>query len=213
MTDNRWDLHYTKEKSELVYPDENLVRLLKKRLSGQPHSSIIAVDLGCGSGRHLGLLNDLSVAHAIGLDSSTHALRLAQKRFPRRLVRADISGLPLKDSAADIAIAWGSLHYGEKERLPALLGEIMRILAPGGHLFATLRSSRDTYLKKGRHLGNDVWVTSLDDLDGSIVSFYTEDELVRSMSKFGKVEYGLIERTLVGDIGVVISHWVVHAVK
>jgi SAM-dependent methyltransferase len=213
MTENRWDIHYTKDKSELLYPDENLVRLLKKKLSGQPKASITAVDLGCGSGRHLALLNDLEVDCAIGLDTSTHALRLAQKRFPRRLVHADITGLPLKDAAVDIAIAWGSLHYGTKERLPSMLGEIMRILASGGHLFATLRSSRDTHLKKGKHLGNDVWITSLDDLDGSIVSFYTEDELIRYMSIFGKVEYGLIERTLVGDIGSVISHWVVHAVK
>ena len=74
MKEASWETHYTAGKSELLYPDENLVRLLKKnRLLGSP-GDLTAVDLGCGSGRHLRLLSDLGITRVIGLDASYNAL-------------------------------------------------------------------------------------------------------------------------------------------
>ncbi|OHD70190.1 MAG: hypothetical protein A2W19_05225 [Spirochaetes bacterium RBG_16_49_21] len=214
MAGKTWDDHYASEKAGLRYPDENLVRLLTKELSRlKKPLPLTAVDIGCGSGRHLKLLSDLGIGYVLGLDSSSNALRMAKKRFSWPLLLADASNIPLKDASADIAVAWGSLHYGRKEQLPVMLGEIERILARKGHLFATLRSIRDTHLKTGKHLGNDVWMTRLDDISGSVVSFYSEDELIRAFSLFTEFKFGLMERTLVGDTSALISHWVVHAVK
>ena len=53
-----WNKHYTREKSILTYPDENLVRLLKNYLNKKNTSELNAVDIGCGSGRHVSLLKD-----------------------------------------------------------------------------------------------------------------------------------------------------------
>jgi len=202
------------DKSDIRYPDENLVRLLKKNISGyEKNAPLTAIDLGCGSGRHLKLLNELRIGRIIGLDSSFNALLLSKKRFNGFLVAGDNRHIPIKDGSADFVIAWGSLHYNRKETLPLMLGEIVRVLVPDGHLFATLRTSRDTYLKTGKHLGNNTWATNLNDINGTIVSFYSEDELTRAFSAFGKFEFGLMERTLVGDTRAMISHWVVHAIK
>jgi ubiquinone/menaquinone biosynthesis C-methylase UbiE len=212
--DRNWNSHYSNEKSDIQYPDENLVRLLKKNLpQTATHPSITAIDLGCGSGRHLKLLCDLRIGRIIGLDPSLNALLLSRTRFSGHLLIGDNRQLPIRNAAVDIVIAWGSLHYGRKEELPKMLGEISRILAPGGHLFATLRTNRDTYLKKGRHIGNDTWITGLADINGTIASFYREEELTHEFSLFGTLEYGLAERTLVGNTGSLISHWVVHAIK
>ena len=94
-----------------------------------------------------------------------------------------------------------------------MLSGIRRILRPGGQFLATLRCSRDTYLKKGRHLGNDTWVTDLKDIKGSMASFYNEPELRKELSIFGEFTYALMERTLMGDLSSLISHWVIHARK
>jgi SAM-dependent methyltransferase len=205
-----WDGHYTAGKSELLYPDENLVRLVTKFLAGRGSEALTALDMGCGTGRHLKLLDDLGVAVAAGMDISHRGL-VVSRHFSSTLFRADNRSLPLKSDSIDIAIAWGSLHYASKDDLAVMISEILRVVRPGGRLFATLRSSRDTHLKKGSHLGNDTWITDLADIEGSLVSFYREDEVRNSFATFASCEIGLIERSLMGDLSRVLSHWVIDA--
>jgi SAM-dependent methyltransferase len=213
MKNKSWDLHYTRDKSFLLYPDENLVRLIKKNI---PTENIInpdfnSIDIGSGSGRHLKLLKNLDVKNIIGLDISLEGLQLSKKHLPLPYIQNDIKNLSFKDNSFDLIIAWGALHYDYKNNLIIMLNEIKRILKPGGFLFATLRSARDKYLKKGNHLGNDQWQTDLNDLDGSIVSFFTEDELKNHFKIFPNFEYGLLERSIIGDTSKIISHWVISA--
>jgi len=208
----QWQAHYTKEKSELRYPDENLVRLLASYLKGRDAVEVSAVDIGCGSGRHLNLLKDFNIHKIIGIDNSPGALSIAANT-QSPLIAGDNRALPLKNESADIIIAWGSLHYSHKNELPVMINEILRVLKTGGCLFATLRSSRDTLMRRGTHLGNDVWETSLNDIAGATVSFFSENELDACFSPFFRMQYGLIERTLVGDTGSLISHWVINAEK
>jgi ubiquinone/menaquinone biosynthesis C-methylase UbiE len=209
-----WEMHYANDKSVLAYPDENLVRMVKKNLPEMDDPSrLLAVDCGCGSGRHLKFLSDIGIAHAIGIDASYNALVISRSQCPGAMLQGTNKYLPLKNETADIVIAWGSLHYNNKYDCIAMLEEIQRIIKIGGCLFATLRSSRDTYLKKGRHLGNDIWITDLQDLDGSIASFYNESELKTAFSIFSDFSYGLIERTVIGDLSSLISHWVIQARK
>lgn len=213
MKDASWETHYTAGKSELLYPDENLVRLLRKnRLLAVP-AGLTAVDLGCGSGRHLRLLADLGVSRIVGLDASFNALVISRRQCPGPLLQGNNLHLPLKSGSADIVIAWGSLHYNNKYDLIAMLEEVLRVLKPGGYLFATLRSGRDTCLRRGKHLGNDTWITDLDDISGSTASFYSEEEVKVSFSIFRGFTYGLMERTIMGDITKLISHWVIEARK
>ena len=94
-----------------------------------------------------------------------------------------------------------------------MVNELLRITAAGGVLFATLRRDNDTYLRTGEHLGNNVWRTKLDDLEGSTVSFYSEDEVENIFSGFGGLKIGFMERSIVGDTSKVISHWVISARK
>lgn len=209
-----WDTHYNRDRSALLYPDENLLRMLRKHLQTLPHTTgLIAADLGCGSGRHIMLLENLGIESVIGIDISHEALRLCKDAGIPYLCRADNEHLPLKSDSFDVVITWGSLHYGPKEDLPVMLDEIVRILKKGGQLFGTLRTERDTYMKQGKHLGNDVWITNLDDIENSTVSFYSETELQSALNVFKECQYGLMERTLVGDIQSRISHWMFRAEK
>jgi ubiquinone/menaquinone biosynthesis C-methylase UbiE len=209
----KWEEHYTRERSVLSYPDENLVRMLHRHLNSiGTMNSLKAVDLGCGSGRHLKLLVESGISSVTGIDNSFNALRICRKNYSS-LLQSDNLDLPIKEKSIDIAVAWGSLHYNHKRELPRMIDEIMRILKPGGVLFATLRSERDTLMKKGKHLGNDVWQTNLDDIEGSLVSFFSESELNEYFCRFSSLNYGIMERSIIGDTGKLVSHWVIFAEK
>ena len=211
-----WNNHYTKTKSVLVYPDENLVRMIKAFLSGKTQEdteSISAIDLGCGTGRHLKLLKESCIENIVGLDTSMNALTICKELYSSMLLQADNKSLPFKNFAFDLVVSWGSLHYCVKDLLAEQIAEIFRIMNNGARFFGTLRSERDTYLKNGRHIGNDTWITDLNDIKNSVVSFYSEKELNAALSIFNKFEYGIIERTVMGSMQKRISHWIFWAEK
>ncbi len=207
-----WDRHYARERSNLRYPDENLLRLVHKKASGLA-SKGVALDLGCGSGRHLPILAEAGFDTVAGSDISMDALILARRASESPLVLSDNTRLPLKGDSVDLAVSWGSLHYSDKAGMKLMLAEIHRVLRPGGVLLASLRSSDDTCLKRGRHLGDNVWITDLHDLEGSKVSFYSEAEIPDCFSLFGTCSFGFTKRSIVGDRDSVIAHWVITAEK
>ena len=211
MNSSEWNLHYTRGKSVLNYPDENLVRMLSHELAARGTNKLRALDTGCGSGRHLFLLKDRGIDFAAGSDYSLNALDICRNAGEKLLINCDNRALPFRDSSFDIVIAWGSLHYSLKEDTHSMVNELLRITAPGGVLLATLRRDNDTYLRTGEHLGNNVWRTKLHDIAGSTVSFYSEDEVKDIFSGFSGLKLGFMERSIVGDTSKVISHWVVSA--
>ena len=211
-TRDRWNGHYRKSRSVLHYPDENLVRMLSASLPDFPaRSGLRALDLGCGTGRHLRLLLEMGITGPIAADYSLNALTACRELYPVPLLCAENSSIPLTAECIDVLIAWGSLHYGDKSGTAGQLGEIHRVLRPGGFCFCTLRTDRDSYLRRGREIGNNVWETSLGDLESALVSFFSEDELAPLFSAFSRFEYGLMERSRPGDTGRIISHWYIHA--
>jgi len=212
MNKKDWNSHYNKSRSDLAFPDENLVRLLSGKLAQtEERKNLKAIDIGCGSGRHLMLLNNYGLNDVYGTDYSLNALELSRHIKPSALINCNNKNLPFSDGSFDIAIAWGSLHYADKTDFALMLNETHRILKKGGSLFATLRNERDSYLKTGTHLGEGTWRTELDDLSGTTVSFFTEDEVKKYFSIFRKCSYGWMERTILGDTSKVISHWVISA--
>ncbi len=208
-----WQDHYRRNRSQLSYPDENLVRLLCKAF--QENSSWqdpVALDLGCGSGRHLSLLEKFGFSTILGTDNSLRALEIS-KNFPAYLFQGDNRAIPVKGESCNLVVAWGSLHYSTKEDFNTMLREIYRILKPGGLLLGTLRTDQDTYLKTGEHLGNNVWRTDLKDISGTLASFYDENELKKFCSIFDSLEYGIAERSPIGKTSAIISHWIFYAKK
>ncbi len=212
MKMNEWNSHYKKNKSVLSYPDENLVRLIAGKLKKAGNKDKLnAIDIGCGSGRHISLLRESGIPEVFGSDYSLNALNICSEAGFHNLINCDNKSLPFRNETFDIAVAWGSLHYSTKEEMRFMLGETKRVIKKGGTLFATLRRDNDTYLKTGDHLGNNTWKTGLDDLTGGVVSFFSEEELKDIFSIFGIFSYGWMERTIIGDISKVISHWIISA--
>src|SRR6056297_3312648 len=169
MKMNEWEHHYHRDRSLLLYPDEQLIRMLKPFVEASTNPSVLrAVDLGCGT----------------GIDLSHSALVTCGKHIPGWYLQSSIDQMPFTTNSIHLAIAWGSLHYTGKENTPVMLDEIHRILRPGGILFGTLRSYRDTHTRRGRHIGNNTWETDRVDIHGASMSFFDEEELTSLFSIF-----------------------------
>ncbi len=213
MKNNRWENHYKKSKSSLAYPDENLVRLLNPYLRSRKPEKLTALDMGCGSGRHLRLFSDMGIQKIFGSDYSIEGLRHSQRFQEAHLINSWNAALPFKDGTFDIVVSWGSLHYSHKDETGDMIREAWRILKGGGVFLGTLRSERDSYLKRGKELGNNTWATDLEDLSGAVVSFFSFQELNELFQDFGCPRFGIMERSPLGKIDSIISHWFFSVMK
>jgi SAM-dependent methyltransferase len=92
------------------------------------------LDLGCGPGNMLDVLG----AHGdvFGSDYSGEALRFCRERGYTRLFQADFHDLPVRDGCFDLITCCDVLEHLAHDR--RALGELARILAPGGLLVATV---------------------------------------------------------------------------
>lgn len=89
------------------------------------------LDLACGSGRYLAHLRGHGAAQLMGLDLSAPMLARA-KTVTLNLAQADLRALPLPSASADLIVC--GLAVGHVADLPRALGEMARVLAPGGAL-------------------------------------------------------------------------------
>jgi SAM-dependent methyltransferase len=91
-------------------------------------------DLGCGPGLVTAYLHSLGL-DVFGVDLSAGMLAVARREYPElRFDEGQMTGLALPDGALGGIVAWYSLIHTPAERLPAVLAEFHRLLAPGGHL-------------------------------------------------------------------------------
>lgn len=105
-------------------------------LRSLPAPGRLTLDIGCGEGR---LTRDLAALghRAVGIDLSPSMVAAAREADPEgEYVEADAAKLPFDDGVADLAIAFMSLM--DMDDMPAALGEIDRVLCPGGLLLATV---------------------------------------------------------------------------
>jgi SAM-dependent methyltransferase len=101
-----------------------------------PAPGRLTVDVGCGEGR-LGRVLARSGHHVVGIDASmTSARAAASHPDGHPVVVADAIRLPLPAAAADLAVAFMSLHdFDDPETAVA---EVARVLVPAGRLCIAL---------------------------------------------------------------------------
>ncbi|MCC5816510.1 MAG: class I SAM-dependent methyltransferase [Leptospira sp.] len=200
-TQEVWNSHYTKLKSKLTFPDENLVRILS-RIDPNLEEKGSALDLGCGSGRHSVLLDSMGWK-TTGLDYTKESIHLLNELAPHiKGIVSEAPPYPFADKSFDVVVAWGVLHYNSDEMIAQILQEIKRILKRDGYFIGTVRSQKDTLLSVDKNQE-----MNLNDLKGGYVQLFDESKLRNILNMFGDVQIGYMERTLLGNMEKIISHY------
>lgn len=98
------------------------------------------MDLGTGTGALLVAMAELG-HRVVGLDRSTGMLAVAAGRFQGRVLRADVSMLPVRDRSLGAVTAVWLLHLFGPAEVTRIVGEVARVLAPGGVFVSTVDKS------------------------------------------------------------------------
>ncbi|VDM83067.1 unnamed protein product [Strongylus vulgaris] len=108
---------------------------VKKFMKSIAHYSVV-YDIGCGNGKYL-LPNDDLIK--IGCDMSQMLCNIVYSKG-RMVVRADALSLPFREGA-DAVLSIAVLHHmATLERRQKMIGEILRVLKPGGRACITVWS-------------------------------------------------------------------------
>ena len=100
-------------------------------------------DVGCGPGHVTAYLRDRGV-DAFGIDLSPEMVALAREANPD--LRFDVGDMGVLDVATGSlagVLANYSIIHTPPDVLPAVLGELSRVLAPGGHLLVSFQALAD----------------------------------------------------------------------
>jgi len=124
-----------------VYPHrdheeaEEAVDLLVDRLETTPGTRVL--DLACGAGRHLRVLQDRGLA-AMGLDLSLPLLQEARREVPEAtLLRGDMRSLPFRSASFGLVASFFTSfgYFDDETQDRRVLAEIGRVLTPDGAVF------------------------------------------------------------------------------
>lgn len=102
-----------------------------------PREGMAVLDVGCGTGLHLRLYGGHG-CRLYGVDSSESMLSVARRRLgdAADLRLGDASALPFEDRSFDLVICMLVLHEMGGKARSAALGEMGRVLKPGGRVLA-----------------------------------------------------------------------------
>jgi tellurite methyltransferase len=169
-------------------------------LRGNIGAGMRVLDAGCGYGRNLvHLLREGCEVYALDGDPEgvEHVRRLAESLgagLPDANFRVGaIERMPFADGLADVVICNSVLHFArDEDHFRAMLGELWRVLRPGGLLFCRLGSRIGMDFER---LGGNVYRVG----DGSAWYLVDEEMLLELTEELNGVMVDPLKTTVVQD--------------
>ncbi|XP_046565947.1 alkylated DNA repair protein alkB homolog 8-like [Haliotis rubra] len=122
-------------------------------IHSQPTGTLLA-DIGCGNGKYLGVNTNI---YELGSDRSVNLASICQARnFP--VFVGDVLSIPLRSDVFDVCLCIAVIHHlSTQARRQRAVGELLRILRPGGQLLIYVwameqerKQVKSKYLKEGK---------------------------------------------------------------
>ena len=107
---------------------------------GGPMDGGVALEIGCGRGVSAELIQQVFGADSVDMfDLDLRMIKLTQRRLQRRAIdgrawTADATAIPVADATYDAVFDFGIVHHVPAWRQAVM--EIVRVLKPGGRLYA-----------------------------------------------------------------------------
>lgn len=202
---NQWAAFYGGGNGNL-YPDENLIRLVKGRYAEIPRSGRV-IDVGFGRGANLIMLAQTGFeSHGLEVcQESIDAARELATQLGIHLQLGLLTGteLPYQDSYFDIVVSWNAVYYyGTRSIVAAAIDEFRRVLRPGGVLLMSVIHPNSCMVRRiSEDLGDGTRridkAADYDDRCGMMI-FYdgTSSGWRQLLSGFGEVQEGYAEADL-----------------
>lgn len=93
------------------------------------------LDAGCGPGHWTDLLSTQEQCDVVGVDASARFVSSARERFPHvTFLVADLVALPIATASLGGVLAWFSIIHALPADVPQMMGELARVIEPGGSL-------------------------------------------------------------------------------
>lgn len=156
------------------------------------------LDLGSGTGRHTVMLAQGGF-EVYGLDVSASGLRLTQEWLDQHGLSATLAlgdvyaPLPYADDFFDAVVSVQVIHHARLSVIEQAIGEIERVLRPGGLVFVTVATVR----RQAEHFEEiepNTWLPLDGDEKGLIHYFFTESQARQSFGHFDLLDLHLDTR-------------------
>ncbi len=143
MNEQPWYRRWFGDAYKQLYPHRDLeqaelqVDIVLRELPVTPEWRIL--DIGCGAGRHLGVLRRKGFRKCLGVDLSLALLRDARSGG-LAVARADMRGLPFRPHGFDLVTSFFTSfgYFATFAEDVATFGQFASLLKPGGFLFLDL---------------------------------------------------------------------------
>jgi len=154
--------------NKLLYPNERVVAFLAKNYRDiENNESLKALDIGCGSGRHINLLLDYGI-NAFGVDHAEEACKRSSEIIKDRNVEGEIYCGDFSNhydkETFDIVICLGAIFYRQIQFIQKDLSDIYRIMKKDGRMIIDFRTNEDCLYGKGKKI--DDYTFLLDESSG-----------------------------------------------
>ena len=184
----------------LNFPNENLIRLFSGKYVTVPQPPTRVMDHGFGHGNNLAFFASKGYECA-GCEISELLIDKTQELFKSIGKTADlrpIKGLeiPFDDENFDIIVSWSAIYFnGTREAVLKVIGELRRVLKPGGVLLLSTIHPDSALFSHCRHLGNGSYLVEsggkYSNLDGLTYFFpQSAEELASMFGEFREVKTG-----------------------
>ena len=176
--------------SEEIHP------LFKQFLNQSNFEFKYVLDIGCGTGKYLKILQTKGFK-TDGIDSSKIAIEMAKKILGdnSKILYVNMFEFEIPKNKYDLVISISTIHHGAKNQVQNLINRIYDAIVDNGKIFITVpdfESSKKHYtFKDHKEISEGTFIPLLGPEKGLPHSFYTQEETQKLFSKFRNLQLNL----------------------